>query len=102
MEGTSVELFVGKLGKKPDLRYTRKQKPVCYLSVATTNEKEKNTDWHKVVVWGKQAELCNLYLDKGKDVFIQGKKELKKFITDEGNECKYFEINANLVGFSNL
>ena len=102
MKGTSIKLFVGKLGKKPDLRYTRNQKPVCYLSVATTNEKEKKTDWQKVVVWGKQAELCNLYLDKGKDVFIQGRKELKEFVTSEGDERKYFEINASLVGFSNL
>lgn len=102
MNDSSRELFIGRLGRNPDLRYTKNQKAVCYLSVAETNEKDKQTVWHKVVVWGKQAELCNLYLQKGKEVFVQGKRELKEFMTSEGNLKKYEEVKADLIGFSNL
>jgi single-strand DNA-binding protein len=101
-KNSAKELFIGRLGKNPDLRYTRSLKPVCYLSVAETRESEGQTVWHKVVVWGKQAELCSLYLQKGKEVFVKGKMELKEFMTSEGNLKKYKEINASLIGFSNL
>ncbi len=62
----------------------------------------RRTDWHRVVVWGKQAELCNLYLEKGREVFVKGKKELKEFMTGEGDLKRYKEINASLIGFPNL
>jgi single-strand DNA-binding protein len=100
MTNTSIKLFLGRLGKEPDLRYTKELKPVCVLSVATTNEAEQKTDWHRVVVWGKQAELCNLYLKKGKEVFVQGRKVLREFETSDGVK-KYEEILASLIGFSN-
>ena len=102
MNLTTKELFMGRLGKEPDLRYTKTQKPVCYLSVATSNEEEQKTKWNKVVVWGKQAELCNMYLKKGKEVFVQGHRQIKEFITSEGEKKRYEEVNASLVGFSNL
>lgn len=102
MNDTNKELFLGRLGKEPELRYTKDQKPVCHLSVATTNEIEKKTVWNKVVVWGKQAELCNLYLKKGSEIFVQGRKSLKEFPTEEGEIKKYVEVNASLVGFLNL
>lgn len=100
---TSIkELFMGRLGKNPDLRYTKSQKPVCYLSVAQTLEQDQQTIWHKVVVWGKQAELCNLYLTKGKEVFVQGRKERKEFMTTEGELKSFVELTADLIGFSNM
>ncbi|MDH5582076.1 MAG: single-stranded DNA-binding protein [Bdellovibrionales bacterium] len=102
MNTDTMQLFVGRLGKEPDLRYTKNQKAVCHLSVATTDGEEKKTIWNKVVVWGKQAELCTLYLKKGKEVFVQGYKELKEFTTNDGEIKKYEEITANLIGFSNL
>ena len=102
MERSNKELFLGRLGKDPELRYTRKQKPVCHLSVATTDHTKEKTVWHKAVVWGKQAELCNLYLSKGKEVFVQGRKLLKEFETSEGEKKGYEEIDASLIGFSNI
>lgn len=102
MTNPSSKLFLGRLGKEPDLRYTKERKPVCILSVATINETEQKTDWHRVVVWGKQAELCNLYLKKGKQVFVHGHRELKEFVTSEGVKTKYEEVKASLVGFSNV
>ncbi len=102
MDTSNKELFLGRLGKEPELRYTPKQTPVCHLSVATTDEENQKTVWHKVVVWGKQAELCSQYLTKGKQVFVQGRKLLKEFPTPEGELKKYEEINATLIGFSNI
>jgi len=102
MNGEGRQLFMGRLGKEPDLRYTRKQKAVCYLSVAVTDEEAQKTNWNKVVVWGKQAELASQYLKKGSDVFVQGRKLLKQFTTPEGDHKNYYEVNASLIGFSNL
>jgi len=96
------QLFMGRLGKEPELRYTKTQKPVCYLSVAVTDEQAQKTNWNKVVIWGKQAELASQYLKKGSEVFVHGHKELKEFMTFEGHLKKYEEINASLVGFTNL
>lgn len=102
MNNDSRQIFMGKLGKNPDLRYTKKQKPVCYLSVAVNDEKEQKTIWNKVVAWGKQAELASMYLKKGSEIFVQGQKQLKEFTTSEGYRKTYEEVNASLIGFSNL
>jgi single-strand DNA-binding protein len=72
MNDANKMLFIGRLGKNPELRYTQKQKPVCYLSVAVNKEAEKKTEWNRVVIWGKQAELANQYLKKGNEVFCAG------------------------------
>ncbi len=58
------ELFMGRLGVNPELKYTPSQKAICELSVAVMH-REGHTLWKKVVVWGRQAELCPLYLKKG-------------------------------------
>jgi single-strand DNA-binding protein len=102
MDQTKQKLFLGRLGKEPDLRYTKKQKPVCYFTVASTNEIAQKTDWHKVVVWGKQAELCKTWLKKGSEVFVHGREETKEFTTSEGEQKKYDEVTAYLIGFPNV
>jgi single-stranded DNA-binding protein len=51
---------------------------------------------------GKQAELASMYLKKGSEIFVQGQKQLKEFTTSEGHRKTYVEVNANLIGFSNL
>lgn len=96
-------LILGRLGKNPDLRYTRqKQKPVCTLSVAVNDEEAKETKWHRVVVWDKQAELAKQYLKKGDPIFAQGRIQQREFRTEDGELKKYQELNADLIGFSNL
>jgi single-strand DNA-binding protein len=62
----------------------------------------QKTTWRKVIVWVKQAENCNLYLRKGAEVFVQGRKELKEYKNKTGESRRYEEINARLIGFSNL
>jgi len=98
----SLEVFVGRLGKNPELKYTPKQTAVCLLSVAVDKEGEDGPDWKRVVVWGRQAEICSVQLKKGSEMFVQGRTELKSFRTKEGTTKEYEEVNARLVGFSNL
>ena len=99
--GTRI-LIAGRLGKNPELKYTREQTPVCYLAVAETNSNEDKPIWHKVVVWGKEAELCSLYLKKGSFVFVQGQNKLINFTNKDGEHRKYFEVKAEKLGFTQL
>ena len=95
----SMEIFVGRLGKNPELKYTPKQTAVCLLSLAVDKEGQEAPDWKRVVVWGKQAEMCSVQLKKGSELFVQGRPELKSFKTKEGPMKEYEEINAKIVGF---
>ena len=95
------ELLIGRLGRDPELKYTAKQEPICFLSIAI-NQQDAPATWKKIIVWGKQAELCKLYLTKGKSVFVQGQKQMKSFVNDEGLEKSYEEFAAKLIGFTNL
>ncbi|MFT6632888.1 MAG: single-strand DNA-binding protein [Bacteriovoracaceae bacterium] len=100
---THNELFIGRLGINPKLKYTQTQKAVCELSVGVDNGADQKTTWKKVIVWGKQAENCNLYLRKGAEVFVQGRKEFKEYTDKKTGELKkYEEFIARLVGFANL
>jgi single-strand DNA-binding protein len=66
-------IFVVNLGKNPELKYTKNQKPFCNFSVAVNGENENEPIWERVVVWGKQAELADVQLKKGSKVFVQGR-----------------------------
>ena len=99
MSGQGLILFYGRLGKKPELKYTQKQEPVCYLAVAEQIEGKEKPTWHKVVVWGKQAEQCNLFLEKGAAVFVRGRNLEREFTTKEGATKTYQEVKAETIGF---
>ena len=98
----SMEVFVGRLGKNPELRYTPKQTAVCSISLAVDREGQEAADWKRVVVWGKQAEICSVQLKKGSELFVQGRIEVKSFKTKDGETKTFEEVNAKLVGFSNI
>lgn len=98
--------LIGNLGADPDLRYTQNGKPVCTLSIATNREwkdehgKEfKEVSWHRVVVWGKQAENANEYLDKGDPVFIAGRLHTRDYEDDKGTKKWITEVIAQSVQF---
>lgn len=97
-----TELLIGRLGKKPDLRYTKDQKPICYLSVAINKNKEEKAIWRKVIVWGRQAELCTLHLKKGSEIFVQGQNDIREFTGRDGLNKTYEVIKARLIGFPNV
>jgi single-strand DNA-binding protein len=91
---------MGNLGQDPELRYTQSQQPVTTLNVATTERRDEKeyTEWHSVVVWGKQAENCCKYLKKGRQVLVEGRIQTRSW--DDNGEKKYrTEIVAQNVQF---
>lgn len=102
----NVAMVSGHLGKAPELRYTQAGKPVCTFSLATTEkwtgddgQKHEQTEWHKIVVFGGQAEACGKYLDKGSLVEVEGKLQTRSWDDKDGVKRSTTEIVASRVGF---
>lgn len=93
-------LIYGRLGKNPELKYTLKQEPICFLAVAEQIEGDEKPKWHNVVVWGKQAEQCSVYLKKGIPVFVRGRNQTRDYTNKEGEKKLYTEFKADSVGFT--
>lgn len=100
-------IILGRVGKKPELRHTPSGASVTSFGVATsekykdknTNEYKENTEWHNVVVWGKTAENVSKYIDKGRQLFIEGKLSTRKWQDKDGNDKYTTEIIASTVQF---
>jgi len=95
-------ILVGRLGRDPETRYTGGGQAVCNFSVATdetfkdrSGEKQKRTEWHKIVVWGKQAEIAQQYLKKGSLLYLEGRIQSREWNDKEGQKRTSFEIVAN-------
>ena len=95
-------ILVGRLGRDPETRYTSAGQAVCNFTLATdetykdrNGERQKRTEWHKIVVWGKQAEIAQQYLKKGSLVFIEGRIQSREWQDKEGQKRTSFEIVAN-------
>ncbi len=98
MASVNKAILIGNLGRDPELRYTPSGAAVCTFSIATTekwrdkqtNEMKESTNWHNIVLWGKQAETAKQYLTKGSPVYIEGRIQtrswedngVKKYITE--------------------
>ena len=94
-------ILVGRLGRDPETRYTGGGQAVANFSVATdetykdrNGERQKRTEWHKIVVWGKQAEIAQQYLTKGSLIFIEGRIQSREWQDKEGQKRTSFEIVA--------
>lgn len=99
-------MIIGRLGQDPDLRHTKSNKAVCNLSVATSsrykdsnNEWQEETEWHRITVWGSQAENCDKYLQKGSQVFVEGNIKTREWEDKDGNKRYTTEIHAYNVTF---
>ena len=93
-------LIHGRLGQNPELRYTKKQEPVCVFSVAERLNGDDDPKWHRIVVWGKQAEQCSVMLKKGVPVFVRGQKVTRSYTDKEGQQKGIEEVQAQLIGIS--
>src|SRR5262252_7425532 len=95
-------ILVGRLGKDPELKYTASGTPFCRFSIATSDvwndkasgERQEKTEWHNIVVWDRLAEICNQYLSKGKQVYIEGALQTREWDDQEGNKRRTTEIRA--------
>ncbi len=100
-------ILIGNLGRDPEVRYLPSGNPVANFSIATsesftdrTGAKQDRTDWHNIVVYGKQAELCGQYLKKGRQVYIEGRISYRNYEAKDGSGKRYVtEIVAQRVQF---
>lgn len=106
MAGVNKVIIIGNLGRDPELRYTSNSNPVCQLNVATTrgytksnNERVEETEWHRIVVWGKTAEHCSRYLAKGRQVYVEGRLQTRSYDDKDGIKRYSTEIVAETVQF---
>ncbi len=102
MASLNKTLLIGRLGRDPELKYMQNGNAVCGFSIATSEtwkdksgEKQEKTEWHNVVMFGKLAEIAGEYLNKGSEVYIEGKIETKTWQDKEGNDRQTTQIIAN-------
>lgn len=104
MAGVNKAIIIGNLGRDPEMRHTQGGTAVATLNVATTRkymrgqESVEETEWHRITVWGKQAESCNQYLRKGRQVYIEGRLRTSSYEKD-GIKRYSTEIVADTVQF---
>lgn len=106
MAGLSKVILVGNLGSDPEMRYTPDGKAVTSFRVATTRryttssgETKEETDWFRVSVWGKQAEQCNQFLSKGRQVYVEGRLHARNWTGQDGQVRTSLEVTADRVLF---
>jgi len=104
MGSVNKAILIGNLGKDAELRYTSGGTPVVSCRIATTeryNDREGNkkedTQWHRVVIWGKTAESIHEYLTKGKQIYVEGRIQTREWTDKEGKPAKTTEIRADKV-----
>ena len=95
-------MLIGNLGKDPELKVTPSGQPVARFSIATTEtwknpqgEKQSKTEWHNVVVWGKQAEIAEKYLRKGKQILVEGRVQYREYTDQAGVKKHVTEIRCD-------
>ena len=101
--GVNKVILVGNLGQKPEIRYTQTNTAVATLSIATSEswkdkdsgEQREKTEWHRVVFFGKLAEIAEQYLDKGSQLYVEGKLQTRKWQDKDGNDKYTTEILGN-------
>lgn len=100
--GLNKVMIIGRLGRDPEMRYTPSGRPVTNFSVATSRswntsdgERRTETEWFNIVAWGSLAEICNQYLVKGQQVYIEGRLQSRSWEDAEGKRHTSVEIIAN-------
>jgi single-strand DNA-binding protein len=101
MSGVNKVILIGNLGSDPQVRYTPQGTAVANFNIATTErfnnksgEREERTEWHRIVAWGKLAEICQQYLKKGKQVYIEGRLQTRQWEDQQGQKRQTTEIVA--------
>ena len=105
MGSVNKVILVGNLGRDAELRYTPGGTPIARFSIATTEvwndkasgQKQEKTEWHRIVLWGKSAESLSEYLTKGKQIFVEGRLQTRKWQDKDGNDKYTTEIRADRI-----
>lgn len=106
MASLNKVMLIGRLGMDPEIRYTESGRAVVKLRLATDEsytdkqgQKVEQTEWHTVVVWGRQAEPCANYLRKGSLAYVEGSLQTRKWQAQDGSDRYTTEIKASRVQF---
>ena len=104
MGSVNKVILVGNLGRDAELRYTPGGAAVATLNLATTEvwndknqQRQEKTEWHRVVLWGKQAESLQEYLTKGKQIYVEGRLQTRQWDDKDGNKRYTTEIKADRI-----
>src|SRR4051794_31758580 len=105
MGSVNKVILVGNLGRDAELRYTPGGAPVATLNLATTEvwndktsgQKQEKTEWHRIVLWGKSAEALSEYLTKGKQIYVEGRLQTRKWQDKDGVEKYTTEIRSDKI-----
>jgi len=106
MASVNKVILIGRLGKAPELRYTQSNRAVSELRLATDlswtgqdGQRQSKTEWHSVIVWGKDAENCERYLQKGSQVYVEGRLETRDWTDKDGQKRYKTEVISDRVMF---
>jgi len=105
MGSVNKVILIGNLGADPELKYTPSSRALCNLRIATTDvfkdkggQRQERTEWHRVTVWGDQAENCSKYLSKGRSVYVEGRLQTRSYDKD-GQKHYATDVVAERVVF---
>lgn len=106
MSGINKVILVGRLGADPEMKSVGSGQTVTRLNIATseswtdkTGHKQEKTEWHRITVWGKLAEICGKHLAKGRQVYVEGKLQTRSWEDQQGQKKYSTEVVANTVQF---
>lgn len=106
MAGVNKVIIVGRLGADPEVRTVGNGNTVTRLSIATSENwvdkeghKQERTEWHRIVVWGKLAEICGKHLSKGRQAYVEGRLQTRSWEDQQGQKKYSTEIVASTVQF---
>ena len=104
MGSVNKVILVGNLGRDAELRYTPGGAAVATLNMATTEvwndkqgQRQEKTEWHRVILWGKQAESLQEYLTKGKQIYVEGRLQTRQWDDKDGNKRYTTEVKADRI-----
>lgn len=106
MSGINKVILIGRLGNDPEVKTIGQGSTVAQFNIATSetwidknNQKQERTEWHRIVVWNKLAEICGKHLAKGRQVYVEGRLQTRQWEDKQGQKRYTTEIVANTVQF---
>jgi single-strand DNA-binding protein len=104
MSSLNKVMLIGNLGKDPEVRFTQEGTPVATFSLATTENwtdksgsRQEHTEWHTIVAWNKLADLAKRYLNKGRQVYVEGRLQTREWTDKEGNKRRTTEVICSQI-----
>ena len=101
MASINKVILVGNLGRDPEVRYTQNGNAVANINLATnevwndkSGQRQERTEWHRIVVWGKQAEIAKEYLSKGRQIYVEGSLQTRQWEDKDGQKRYTTEIRC--------